>query len=78
MKELESFTIDSKCLFCDATLIGDTTKKYSSGDLIKCMNCGENNDYDSLIDIASTEGLEVVSKQVNEHFEKLVKDMFKD
>lgn len=45
-----NFTIELKCLFCDCHLEGDSDQEFSSGDLIKCQNCSELNDYDSLLD----------------------------
>ena len=35
--------ITLKCLFCGCDLKGDTEKKYKSGDMLKCHECGELN-----------------------------------
>jgi len=48
--EDKNFSISLKCMFCDCALEGDTEQELSSGDMIKCQECDELNDYDALID----------------------------
>lgn len=66
-------TISLKCLFCGSILQGPEDAKFQSGDLIKCSNCGEENDYDSLLEVAKEEGIEMVKKQVSDIFKKSFK-----
>ncbi|OEF20695.1 hypothetical protein A145_03050 [Vibrio splendidus 5S-101] len=65
-----NFTIELKCLFCDCPLEGDSDQEFSSGDLIKCQNCSELNDYDSLLDVAGEEGLRIVQAHLDNHLQK--------
>lgn len=58
------YKLSCKCLFCNETLRGDTSKEYKSGDLIKCLNCGELNDYDSLMEVIKEEGLKVIKDEL--------------
>lgn len=71
------FTISLKCLFCDCELQGDAEKEFSSGDMLRCQECGELNDYDALIDVASDEGKELAEKYAKEEIEKILKKAFK-
>lgn len=73
----KSFTVELKCLFCDCILQSDIEKEYSSGDLIKCQECNELNDYDSLMDIATDEGKKKVEDYAKTEIEKMLKNVFK-
>ena len=73
----KSFTVELKCLFCDCVLQGDTEKEYLSGDLIKCQECEDLNDYDSLMEIATTEGKEKVAEYAQSEIEKMLNNVFK-
>ncbi|WP_444935332.1 hypothetical protein ACJJIW_12425 [Microbulbifer sp. JMSA004] len=66
-------TIEVVCLFCDATLKVEEGKEYQSGDMIKCSECGDFNDYDSVLDIAKEKGFELAKKEL----EKELKLKFK-
>ncbi|MCF1610029.1 hypothetical protein LQ759_09055 [Serratia marcescens] len=66
-------TISLKCLFCGCILKGPTSTRLQSGDLIKCLNCGEENDYDSLMSVAKEEGLEIARKQIDNMLKKIFK-----
>lgn len=72
----KKFTVSLKCLFCDSTLEGDSENEYNSGDLIECQECKELNDYDSLIEVASEEGKELVGEYAKEEISKIVKKLF--
>lgn len=74
----KSFTVNLKCLFCDCPLEGDTSKEYSSGDMIKCQNCEELNDYDALIDVAADEGKSIVADYAKDEISKMLKKAFKN
>lgn len=73
----KNFTVQLKCLFCDCSLEGDTEKEYVSGDMLKCQECEELNDYDALIDVAAEEGKGIVSEYAKSEIEKIAKKMFK-
>ncbi|EKO3929276.1 hypothetical protein [Vibrio metschnikovii] len=72
-----NFTVELKCLFCDCPLEGDPDQEFSSGDLIKCQNCNELNDYDSLLDVAAEEGLTIVQAHLDDHLKKTFGKLFK-
>ena len=75
--EDKEFRITVKCLFCGCDLKGDTERKYQSGDMLKCQECGELNDYDSLIEVAVEEGKASVGDYANKEIAKMLKDIFK-
>ena len=50
--DIPDFTVSLKCLFCGEALEGPEDAEYKSGDLIKCTKCGEENDYDSVFEVA--------------------------
>lgn len=73
----KTFTVELKCLFCDCILPSDIEKEYSSGDLIKCQECNELNDYDSLVDIATDEGKKLVKEYAQKEIEQMLKNVYK-
>jgi len=75
--EDKTFTVSLKCLFCGCPLEGDTNKEYSSGDMLKCQNCEELNDYDALMDVAADEGESLVTNYANSEIDKMLKKHFK-
>jgi len=75
--EDKSFNISLKCLFCDCDLKGDTEREYNSGDLIECQECKELNDYNSLIEIASEEGKDLVKEYAKDEISKVMKNLLK-
>lgn len=76
--EMDSeFTITALCLFCQAPLVTDEEAEFKSGDLIECKSCGEQNDYDSVLEIAKEKGLEKVKTQFDAELEKSIKKIFK-
>jgi len=77
MMEDKNFTVELKCLFCDCVLEGDTQTEYVSGDMLKCQECEELNDYDALIDIASDEGQKLMADYAQSEIEKIFKNRFK-
>jgi len=52
-------------------------KDFQSGDMIKCQNCGESNDYDSLFDVAKEEGIEKVKRSFEADIAKSFRMLFK-
>lgn len=75
--EDKEFHITLKCLFCGCDLKGDTEKKFQSGDLLTCQECGELNDYDSLMEVAVEEGKASVADYANKEIAKMLKGIFK-
>ena len=75
--ENKTFTIQLKCLFCDCPLEDDKSHEFSSGDMLKCQNCNELNDYDALIVVAKEEGTEIATEYAKAEIEKAFKDVFK-
>ena len=75
--EDKNFSISLKCLFCDCPLEGESETEFKSGDLLKCQECGELNDYDALIDVASDEGKELATDYAKSEIEKMLKKAFK-
>ena len=75
--EDKEFHITLKCLFCGCDLKGDTEKKYQSGDMLKCQECGELNDYDSLMEVAAEEGKASAVDSAKEEIAKMLKGIFK-
>lgn len=70
-------TITLKCLFCQAELVGSAGKEYLSGDLVKCASCGEENDFDSVLEVAKEVGMKEVAKEVEGQLAKQFKNLFK-
>jgi hypothetical protein len=70
---MDNFSITLSCMFCDAELQGDTTIKYNDGDLITCQNCGMENDYTSLIEIAKEKALEICSSEIQNELNTIFK-----
>lgn len=75
--EEKEFHIALKCLFCGCEFKGDTEKEYQSGDMLKCKECGELNDYDSLIEVANEEREKYAINYAKEEIEKMLKGIFK-
>lgn len=75
--ENKEFRITLKCLFCGCDLKGNTEKKYESGDMLKCQECGELNDYDSLRDVTVEGRKELAVNYAKEEISKMLKDIFK-
>lgn len=73
----ENFTVALTCLFCDSDLKKEENQKFQSGDMIKCKNCGQENDYDSLIEIAKEKGTELVKSEVKNEIKKMFKNFGK-
>ena len=75
--DIPEITISLKCLFCGSDLEGSKDVEYNSGDLIKCIKCGEENDYDSVLEIAKDEGLGEMKDVVKAQLQNAFKKMFK-
>jgi phage FluMu protein Com len=73
----KSYSIEVKCLFCDATLKSEDGQEYQSGDMIKCSECGELNDYDSVLEVAKEQGVELVKNELEKELKSKFKNLFK-
>lgn len=73
----KSYSIGVKCLFCDVTLKTEKEQEYQSGDMIKCLECGELNDYDSVLDVAKESGVELVKGELEKELKMTFKNLFK-
>ncbi len=71
------FEITVLCLFCQVPLQAEENSQFESGDLIKCESCGEQNDYDSVIEVAKEQGIDRVKSQVEGELKKTMKNLFK-
>jgi DNA-directed RNA polymerase subunit RPC12/RpoP len=65
------------CLFCNAPLQGTEEIKFSSGDLIRCTQCGEQNDFDSVLEVAKEKGMVQAENAIKEQLQKDLKNLFK-
>ena len=73
----DNYTINLKFFFCDSSLKGPEEQEYRSGDMIRCSECGELNDYDSLLDVAKEEAVSVVTKDTQKELDRTIKKLFK-
>ena len=75
--EDKTFTIKLKCFFCNCFLENEKDQEVRSGDMLKCQNCNELNDYDALAEVAKEEGTELATEYAKAEIEKAFKDVFK-
>jgi len=75
--DIPEFTVRLKCLFCGETLEVPEDAEYQAGDLINCTKCGEENDYDSVLEVAKEEGMGQVKEMVEDQLQKQFKGLFK-
>jgi len=68
--DIPKFTVTLKCLFCGSSLEGPEDVQYNSGDLIKCSKCGEDNDYDRVLEVAKEEEMTKMKVAVQEQLQK--------
>ena len=75
--DIPDIKVSLKCLFCGEALEGPKDAEYQFGDLIKCSKCGEENDYDSVLEVAKEEGPSQVKEFVEDELQKQFKGLFK-
>lgn len=75
--DIPEIKVTLACLFCGATLQGPEDAKYSSGDLIKCAQCSEQNDYDSVMEVAKEKGMKQLKEAVEDQLRNEFKGLFK-
>ena len=73
----EQFTVTAVCLFCGSPLQDEEGKEFQSGDMIKCRDCGELSDYDSVVEVAIEKGTEMVADEVTTELSKALGKAFK-
>lgn len=78
----EMTTLELRCLFCKSTefILPDEDYILESGDQVVCANCGNSNDYDSLMRVANEKAEKWIEEQAKKEFEKISKQferMFK-
>lgn len=74
---IPELTVTLKCLFCGSDLEGQQCAEYGSGDLIKCTKCAEDNDYDSVLEVAKEEGMARMKDTIQEQLQNEFKGLFK-
>ena len=74
--DIEPTHVTLVCLFCGADLEAAEDAKFTSGDLIQCQQCGEHNDYDSLIEVANEKGISEVKSEVDKQLKIELKRFF--
>lgn len=64
-----------ECVFCGSTQFELPEENYQpqEGELVKCSNCGRENDFSSIKDLAVNEKIE----EIKEEYVNMVKDIFK-
>ena len=67
---MSDMTVTLRCLFCRSPLRGSGDITYASGDLIKCKECEEENDFDSVLAVAKEEGLGQVKEAIEKELSK--------
>lgn len=75
--DIPGIKVTLMCLFCGAPLKGPEDAEYSSGDLIECTQCGEENDYDSVIAVAKEKGVQQLKGALEEQLQKEFKGLFR-
>jgi hypothetical protein len=70
---MENFSVSLTCLFCSAILEGRQDATFKSGDLIPCSQCGESNDYDSVLEVAKEKAV----AQVKDSLQAKLSTIFK-
>ncbi|VAW85891.1 hypothetical protein MNBD_GAMMA17-1423 [hydrothermal vent metagenome] len=75
--EDDNFEVPIKCLFCGVVLRGPEDAKHESGDLIECQECGEGNDFYSVIDVAKEDATNIVKEKLDKTLEKTIGNLFK-
>jgi len=65
-EEIKAVTLE--CLFCGEKLENTTKSEPESGDMIKCQNCKELNDYDALVELISSREVQLISDKIDDIF----------
>ncbi len=62
--------VNLKCLFCNSPVEKLKGSRLNSGDLFKCSQCGESNDYDSVLEVAKAEAKTIIKSSIHEALKK--------
>lgn len=75
MLEDKSYKVNLKCIFCKGTLFELPFEGYQpvSGDLIRCANCGQSNDYTSIKRTAINKTFDIIQNDVQDEIIKMFK-----
>lgn len=69
----ENFSVPLTCLFCGSTLESKADATFQSGDLIPCGQCGEGNDFDSVVEIAKEKAVQQVKDDIQAQLANIFK-----
>ncbi|MCX4188351.1 hypothetical protein [Methylophaga sp. OBS4] len=75
--DIAPISVEITCLFCDSPLTGEEDANFESGDMIECAECGESNDYDSVLEVAKEKGMTKMTEKVQTAIEKEFSKLFK-
>lgn len=66
MLEDKEYKVNLNCIFCKATIFELPYEGYqpNSGELIRCANCGNANDFTSINNLAINKTLKVIEKDI--------------
>ncbi len=73
----DNFEIPLRCLFCRAPLQAAEDSSFHAGDLIKCLSCGEDSEYESVLEVAKEEAQDFAQQLLDKEMSKLAKKLFK-
>jgi len=65
-EEIKDVTL--ACLFCGTKLEITTNSEPESGDMIKCQNCKELNDYDALVALIADQEEQLLLNKIDDIF----------
>lgn len=80
MLENKNYKVNLKCVFCRGVLFELPFEGYqpTSGDLIRCANCGQSNDFTSIKRTSTNKAFNAIQNNVqNEIIKMLKKTRFK-
>jgi hypothetical protein len=69
----EKFSVPLTCLFCGSVLEGKEDAVFQSGDLIPCSQCGEGNDFESVVEIGKEKAVERVKEDLQSQLDSIFK-----
>lgn len=73
----DNLEIPLRCLFCKVPLQAAEDSSFHSGDLIRCHSCGEDSEYESVVEVAKEEAEDHVQQLLDKEMSNLAKKLFK-
>jgi len=73
----DDLEIPLRCLFCKVPLQAAEDSSFHAGDLIRCLSCGEDSEYESVLEVAKEEAQDNVQRLLDKEMSKLAKKLFK-